>query len=486
MDEIINILRNETDEYKENIKLINKKINDIRDIYFYLKPNGKELSRKNAANMSSNKDMFLRFVDTIAKSNYIAISHMISCRKQYEEYLEETNKLLMQQGINRDVLFSDYFSQICKSKMSKYSYDRFERLKLMDTKLQKMNEDIAFFCCQVIINMYESLLEEKETKKENLKLIEGVYKKARGKEELSYEDISVITELISLMELDDVKTSYLLNSLNTYIKSFPVKKKKTNEENKIKDNKVIGRYVDDVIRIKDDKQEVKYDSKKDKYKKFDNYIDVLLLIDTYDNLVSFLDSISYMDDFDDMISYALKFTENNELYEKLNLFLKKYISLGAKEEKESDNEDICVLYYGFNENKNRILDEISNIPEEYYSDIKKAIELIKLDGAYSKRTNAKKSEIKKVFKLRIDDIRVTFKRISKNVYIILGVFVKKDYHGNRIISTTKKRNYNLLEQEVSILNLFSDDSMKDEALNINSKMEDDILSTLSRRKIDKK
>ena len=145
-----------------------------------------------------------------------------------------------------------------------------------------------------------------------------------------------------------------------------------------------------------------------------------------------------------------------------------------------------MLYYGFNENKNRILDEISNIPEEYYSDIKKAIELIKLDGAYSKRTNAKKSEIKKVFKLRIDDIRVTFKRISKNVYIILGVFVKKDYHGNRIISTTKKRNYNLLEQEVSILNLFSDDSMKDEALNINSKMEDDILSTLSRRKIDKK
>ena len=90
-----------------------------------------------------------------------------------------------------------------------------------------------------------------------------------------------------------------------------------------------------------------------------------------------------------------------------------------------------------------------NIPKEDYKSLLKAMELLKKDGAVANRTTT--VLLKKIYKLRVDKVRVTFKRLNHNTYIVLGIFRKKDQHGSEVIAKTKSRNDKLSRYEKSII-----------------------------------
>ena len=89
----------------------------------------------------------------------------------------------------------------------------------------------------------------------------------------------------------------------------------------------------------------------------------------------------------------------------LFIFLKKYDIINYKIVKEGVLNE---------ENKNKVLNDCikSDIPDEYYDDIYKGLNLIKENGAEGKRQNIVRR--KKIFKLRVNSIRITYKRLAKS------------------------------------------------------------------------
>ena len=106
------------------------------------------------------------------------------------------------------------------------------------------------------------------------------------------------------------------------------------------------------------------------------------------------------------------------------------------------------------------------------------MEQIKFDGAINNRKNIVR--IRKVFKLRVNNIRVTFKRISKNVYIVLGIYRKKDNHGAQIIFSTERRNNHLLRDEKQIAEVIKISELWDSYLEKNDEIEEKIFNLLKK------
>ena len=97
------------------------------------------------------------------------------------------------------------------------------------------------------------------------------------------------------------------------------------------------------------------------------------------------------------------------------------------------------------------------------------------DKGKSKRITS----IKKVLKLRYKDIRVTYKRLSNNVIIILGIFCKKDNKGYDVIDVTRKRNKELVKYENNIIDSINISELWNEYLKENSNIEEEILNSLT-------
>ena len=146
--------------------------------------------------------------------------------------------------------------------------------------------------------------------------------------------------------------------------------------------------------------------------------------------------------------------------------------------KDVNGEQNVLLYYGFLEKKNKVYSDIlkGNIPSEYYADVLKGLEMIKNNDPKTKVSSI--TTIKKVFKVRINDIRITYKKLSENVFIILGVFCKKDHKGYNVISKTKERNESLCYLESTILKAAEIPDLWDEYLKINNEFAENIVNLL--------
>ena len=188
-------------------------------------------------------------------------------------------------------------------------------------------------------------------------------------------------------------------------------------------------------------------------------------IKIYDDLKTFLDSLCYKYNIKEFLSNALLYV-SDDVKENINKYLKEL----EKEDEiaDDDSKENVILFNGFLNNKNIIKDDLKrhNIPDTYYQDVKKGIFMILENGALGKRENIKK--VPKVLKLRVNDIRIAFKRLKSNVYIILGIYVKKDSVGNKIIESIRKRNNELLSNEKIIINAFDKDSLTKEIVDLNN------------------
>ena len=142
-------------------------------------------------------------------------------------------------------------------------------------------------------------------------------------------------------------------------------------------------------------------------------------------------------------------------YNELNTYLtiRKYYSALYDNEKEiieTDNEedlpDVRKVIYActdLNPTKARIITDLDNIPHEYYQDIYDIIMRFKkgtlAKDEYKSLKNSD-TKINSCKELKNDQIRIIFKHIKDNVYVIVGVFVKKDNNDLKMYRSMSRRN----------------------------------------------
>ena len=448
---LMDLLSTKINDYNDELKEINCDINEIKDLYDILtKYDIKESS--NILLHDNEKTEKLYYI--LQRHNKLSVNLLNKVAKLRKEYEDKYS--------NENILKS------CNSlyKSNSISLELLQRKNKAD-EITNLCKNIIEYNNNFIINRYNALQSKKEEVKNEKKVYEYAKRNIKSNHMLIPRDIATINNLIYDIEDENIQKE-LFGLLNDYVILHIPKERKKEVIEKENNNYV---FIDDnyVKEVKEDK----YDTINK------NYLMALRCFDNYKDVSLFLDSIKDKFDINVVISKIINMLKEDE--EKLKSFLIRYVNLIEEDiediKDDYDNTNI-VLFNGFLEKKNRILNDCikSDIPNEYYTDIYKGLNLIKENGAEGKRQNIVKR--KKVFKLRINSIRITFKRLSKNVYIILGVFKKDDKWGQNIINTTIKRDKELLLVEESILDSMDIKELWDEYVKQNNEMFEEINSHL--------
>lgn len=432
--EIVEIIKEEIDRLDKLIKEDSKLINNNHALYSALKPNGKDFQTINVIKLSDDKKLLNKLVDLVSSSNLVAVEEMIKKKIEFDNYDREVDDKLRKAGLTKEFIYSDAFINFVRLKANQNKrllkvYNELLEMRQREKELFKQNEEIVAYICNVAINVYEDTINEKECLKKDKKGLEYAVESIRKGEKLTIRSLSSLENLYNYLD-DDSKKKLVtfIQRYNEKIEKEKIKKEIKEVEkqnNESKKNTVI--YVDE----KDLSQEV--DPLSIKAKK---YLDSLVNLDK--NMVfQMLEQLSLNTNFITIINYMVSFLEEGNIIRiYLEEFLEKYFESNV-EYKEETKDDNLVLYYGFLLNKNYILNDISNIPEEYYKDILKGIEKIKRCNFKNSTKNI--TDLRKVFEVRVNSIRITCKRIDENAYVILGIYCKKTKRDRLLISDTTKR-----------------------------------------------
>lgn len=451
MDNIIKLLEKEILKQDEKIKSLSIKLMDIKHVYDALIPNKNKRNIIKAEKLK-DKDTFYEFIEILAYYNKVLyaklaeiINEINACKNNDLSYCNDSGRLI---------------SQIAHKKK----------------ELNKKMQNIMAVSFNYIARFYESLEKEKEEKKTLKKKAEYALKNIKKNFSLTSQDINTITLLIEKEE--DFDKEELFNELNNYIhlkRCNIIKAKTETPSRKEKKN-----YVDD-------KDVIITEEKEDKTNPVvSNYLTTIRAFNDNLNAINeFLNAISYNDDIEDIISEMLlqiDLNEEKKLHDTISNYLVQITYDEFKEDKLAEDEQVNVLFYDFLNNTSKIVNMIDkNIPKEDYKALLKALEQIKKDGAVANRTTT--VLLKKIYKLRVGKIRVTFKRLNHNTYIILGVFRKNNQHGSYIISKTKSRADKLSRYEKSIIESINIPDIWNSYLKINEEIYEGIIEQLKTDKL---
>lgn len=478
-ENLINLIKREINEYEIQIKNLNKRLLEYKPVYEALKPKGRNFNKENVLRLTENKVLLDKLTEIMQQTNLVAIEQMLRNKILFEEHDSEVNLVLQRYGLSKKIIFSDEFlNSLAVNNRLKEVYDKLIMMKERDDKLFKLNEEIVLYVCGSMIDLYENLLKEKENVKDNKKFLEYALKNIQSNSKLTPRDISSITLLLSKIANEEEKNK-LSTELNEYLLSLKPKDLPTlsvHKEEEKKGNPKI--YVDDnLCTIKED--DVDEDDEETTNYLAKNYLMALNFFDSYNDINLFLDSVKYDCDIEKTLLKVVDLLGNSDKEELLKNYLLTYLENLKKEPvKDVNGEQNVLLYYGFLEKKNKVYSDIlkGNMPSEYYADVLKGLEMIKNNDPKTKVSSI--TTIKKVFKVRINDIRITYKKLSENVFIILGVFCKKDHKGYNVINKTKERNESLCYLESTILKAAEIPDLWDEYLKINDEFGENIVNLL--------
>lgn len=423
MDDIIKILNKEVLTTEEEIRALSVELRNLKHVYDALIPNKKKTNIIKTDKLK-DQETFYEFIELLSIYNKVLYNKLANTnndiKKIEKKFLHYHESLEWNMALKKSDLFLQY--------------------KEINEKMR----NILSLGFNYIVDLYESLEQEKEEKKEHKKRALYALKKIKHNESLNFSDINIITLLIEKEE--DLDKEKLFNELNNYIESKKNSKIKPKVEESTEEEK--KNYVDD-------KKMVITEEKKDKKNPIIfNYLATIKSFGSNKSAIKeFLNAVSYNDDIEDIISEMLleiDADKEQELYDVVSNYLIKMSNDEFEEDKTTKDEQINLLFYDFMNNPDKMISIIDkNIPKEDYKSLLKAMELLKKDGAVANRTTT--VLLKKIYKLRVDKVRVTFKRLNHNTYIVLGIFRKKDQHGSEVIAKTKSRNDKLSRYEKSII-----------------------------------
>ena len=431
MNEVFKIF----DEYKEKLEILikdlNKEIRTYKDVYFTLKPKGKEFKEDKAYLSIKKPDLYKKVIEMAMKTDVDEIVRTIKNKRTLDIYNKETENALKRYGLSKEIIYSDEFINNTKGRV----HDELLEMRQREEELSKKNKELDFYICDVAINMFEDLEKKKEYYKSILKGL--TYAKENIKREEPFNNMASNSLDYVLNDLEENKKIELVSFIQKYNKrveenrkTFILKKTQTNEKPD-KETKIIT-FTD--YNASDDEKEkltpVMVVAK--------NYLDSIEKLDEA-SLKEFLDYISIKNNFISIISYMISFANYDRLRKYLEGYLENIINSNM-EEKESTEEDNKILYYGFTASKKYILKDIDNISEAYYKDILKAINRLKRCNWTGKKNLV---SLNKTFEMRHNDVRITVRKLNYNTYVILGIYCKKMNRDRNLVKDTKRRSNNL-------------------------------------------
>lgn len=468
--EIIKLINKEIDNLDEEIKEISKEIKEYTDVYKILKPKGKKFKEENILKFAQELDLVDKLSVMVKKSDLIAIESLNEKMLEYKKIDMEFNDKLKKLGLSKQFIYSDEFIGFVHSK-SLNVYNELLKMREREAILFKQNEELVLFTCNVAINIYENNLKCKEQLKHQKKGL--TYALESIKEHKSFSSWS----LRALEEFSENLTYFnqrkLIVFLNKYNEKLQKEKKKSLQEtiNINKDSK--------------SEQEIKFVDKDESKKEINdpfsdvakNYLNSIKNMNPQ-MIADLLKQLSLNSNFVTIINYMISYLgeEDKDLHIYLEKCLDDYFEsqIEYKDETEKHND---ILYYGFNKKKNYILNDIENITEAYYKDVLKAIE--KLRRCNLKSSVRKITDLRKVFEIRIHDIRITCRRISENTYIILGIYCKKTDKDMLLINDTTRRTRELDSYIDNFIEVKDNKFLWDKYLEANQVIEDEILSKIN-------
>lgn len=272
----------------------------------------------------------------------------------------------------------------------------------------------------------------------------------------SYVDIKIIIENINLYNnkinkedvtnisksIDILKKDYKEYIVNDFI-VFDKKDKLNNYINTIYQEVNNNSNIEDITYILDNLnyEDITYIllSVMNKYIKLLNNCKSNLIEDDifYDNDLKSVILLEYQD-------YENKYNIVKDYYDR---YLKEYYKEVNKEEVEIKEEN--ELYFALTASGTYFEKDLEDISPHYYETIKEALELFKektIPSLYLEKFTSKNDKFKYYRKIKYDNIRILYKKIEGNKYLILGVMEKKETWGqkayDRIISRDRKNIYN--------------------------------------------
>lgn len=439
MNEIKLILINKIEEYNEQIKDLSKSINRIASLYKSIKKKGNKNINYENFNYLSDNNMYLldELTENIGPIN--AVSKKISDL----DYEIDKEKSKFQPGSKPYSYSPTHFGSNSSASST------MKLASLLDEKDELMNKMVEMGF-DYVINLYENDQNEKEDLKKEKKKYEYILSKINKNQPISVTEIGYLTDLISISE--NSNTEILLSKLKEYVDNFSkIIFRQTPSKIPNKENVTYEEFVYDTEE-EIDEDDVELSSLAS------NYLNVITSFQNEEDIICFLETISYGKNVHDIFNAMIKLCNDNKIIE----ILENYLIISNEEDTKNIVEDktnnFTLWYYDFKGN-NKILNDIrKNIPKEEYKNIIDALNMIKKDGALKERKNF--IDLRKVHKLRRGNIRVTFRQIDKDLFVILGVYYKNEsVFKKEIYQSSKNRNNKLNRVLKELLKMRSDSTL---------------------------
>lgn len=471
-EKVINLIKEEIENLNDKTREKSKMLKEYEGVYSALKPNKKVFKKENIFNIINDEKLIISITNLVSNSDLIAIESMLEKKKEFDEFDRETNLALKRYGLTKQLIYSDQFINYVKAKLSSNPklekvYNELLEMKKREEILFKQNEEIVMFICNTAISIYEKMIDEKEALKHQKKGLNYALDSIRKEQAFIPWSANSLEEFLNT--LDDENQNTVICFLQDYNKKINEKKEKVEKQNDpIIDKKPSSKYV----YIDDVKKEQSLTPAMVTAK---NYLDAIKGMDI-SMIKQVLDQLSLDVNFISIINHMINFLdeETNEINTQsyLEEYLESYLNSNI-EYKNDSQDDNDILYYGFAQRKNYILNNIKNIPSNYYNDILKAFEKIKrcrLNVGVKSLT-----DLKKVFEIRVNSIRVTCKRFSKDTYVIIGIYCKKSKKDRMLINDTAKKSREL----ETIFDAMKIDYLWDNYITSNSKIEEEIYNEIN-------
>lgn len=272
---------------------------------------------------------------------------------------------------------------------------------------------------------------------------------------ISYTVVNMLDDNYEKYDIDQLEENQFKDKFQTVIASFY-------RSVKMDDS------VEDVIELMPELESGNYS-----FDEFD-YIYKSVINRLIDDLLESINSISEPTIYKDIELRKVVIQEYNENKQKLNKLKYSYNSKRSayctkiKQQKELENIDEKVInniFYKLTSNgeTSYLERDIKDFPEEYLLKIKELIEKKKYDKLspdMDKSFNSIHRQMKEYKELRDDQVRIVYKHLSSNNYLIVGAFVKKSDNDRMMYGNIASRSNNIDISTPELLNEQLENSKK--------------------------
>lgn len=481
MEDIIRLINEEIEELSLEAKEYSLTINNLKQV-------AGKVGNKNG---EYNIDRLIDFIDqpnTLKQClsevpMFDDVKWLIGTINAHKSFLKEMKRRSL---VNKKCLGKDFniLSEDTKKLVLRYGSDvlkkGYAQILEAEGKMQAAERDaiemLGCFCFSVVSN-YNLAKRLKDNNYERIKTFKYALERISKKEALLPGQHAAIIELINDKVTNEEERKKAFNNLEKYVNQVnAIRLKKVNSPDVTKKDELVS---NEVMFIDDEAGEVK--DEEDKEKPYLNYLRALKSFNNFSDVCEFLKAVSHGCNLKIMLTKMIGNLGASKEDELLKAYLTEYcLNLENDEHDDviTDSDDCLVLYYGVLDNKSDVLNDVkSRVPKEYYKDVLKGINIIKSNALRGYKSSYFEG-VKRVLKVRVNDIRISYKHICKNVYVILGIFCKKDYHGNEVANVSKRRNKRFVMNEKLIMEFLNNNYFRDNLMAKNDEFEQQLLQML--------